>query len=76
MNDNLSRVGSKIFAYKTNVTETEKKRRLHVFVGSICAVLFLLSTLAFVSIDDGCHVIYTAIPYFHIASVKYLVQDV
>lgn len=25
MNDNLSRVGSKIFAYKTNVTETEKK---------------------------------------------------
>ena len=55
-----------------------KKRRLYVFVGSICAVLFLPSTLAFVAIADGCrrHVIYTAIPYFHIVSVKYLVHDV
>lgn len=77
MNDNLSRVGSKIFAYKPNVTEVEK-RRLYVFVGSICAVFFLPSTLAFVAIADGCrrHVIYAAIPDFHIVSVKYLVQDV
>ena len=39
-------------------------------------VLFVISTLAFVASDDGCHVTHTVIPEIYIVSLKYLVQEV